>query len=75
MNRTARFWKYTGNHPSGRDWVRHDPHNFGMPLILAMASWGDRLPDCPVIKPLTDNDVALIKSCLGKGTTGINPVS
>ena len=33
----ARFWKYDGNHINGRDCERHDPHEFGLPLISAMA--------------------------------------
>lgn len=33
----ARFWKYDGNHPNGHDCPRHDPYNFGVELISAMA--------------------------------------
>jgi hypothetical protein len=33
----ARFWKYDGNHPSGHDCKRYDPHGFGLDLIAAMA--------------------------------------
>ncbi|MGA1024060.1 MAG: hypothetical protein ACO3TI_07455 [Aquiluna sp.] len=43
----ARFWKYTGNHPEGRDCERHDPHGFGIETIAAMA-W------------LVDNDEAAV---------------
>lgn len=33
----ARFWKYDGNHPNGRDCERYDPHGLGLNLISGMA--------------------------------------
>jgi len=39
--KTAKFWKYDGNHHNGHDCERHDPHNFGLKLISYMAFWGD----------------------------------
>lgn len=33
----ARFWKYDGNHCSGRDCERYDPHGLGLTLISGMA--------------------------------------
>ena len=33
----ARFWKYDGNHPSGHNCERYDPHGLGLGLIAAMA--------------------------------------
>lgn len=33
----AKFWHYDGNHSSGRDCVRYDPHGFGLDLISTMA--------------------------------------
>ena len=38
----ARFWKYTGNHSSGHDCDRYDPHEMGLPLISAMAYFAER---------------------------------
>jgi len=40
-NKTAKFWKYDGNNPTGHDCERYDPHNFGLNLIAHMAFWGD----------------------------------
>lgn len=37
----ARFWHYDGNHSSGRDCERYDPHGFGLDLISAMAYVAD----------------------------------
>jgi F0F1-type ATP synthase epsilon subunit len=36
-NKTATFWRYEGNHPSGRDHERHDPHGFGLQAIAMVA--------------------------------------
>jgi hypothetical protein len=41
MNKTAKFWKYTGNHSSGNDCERSDPHGFGLALIGYMAWIGE----------------------------------
>lgn len=40
-NQKARFWKYCGNHPNGKNHDRHDPHNFGLDLISYVAYIGD----------------------------------
>jgi hypothetical protein len=37
----ARFWKYDGNHPSGHNCERYDPHGFGLDLISTMAYVAD----------------------------------
>lgn len=37
----ARFWHDDGNSPNGHDCLRHDPHNFGVELISAMAYAGE----------------------------------
>lgn len=38
----ARFWKYTGNHFSGHDCDRYDPHGLGLPLISGMAYFAEQ---------------------------------
>ena len=38
----ARFWHYDGNHPSGHDCERYDPHGFGLKLISVMAYVGEQ---------------------------------
>jgi len=40
MNHQANFWQYTGNHPSGRNQLRYDPHNYGLKVISFMAYIG-----------------------------------
>lgn len=57
-NQTAKFWKYTGNHKSGKDCDRHDPHGFGLLLISYVAYCGD---GGDYQEPLTYADTKLIK--------------
>jgi len=33
----AKYWNYDGNHDSGKDCERYDPHGFGVKLIAEMA--------------------------------------
>jgi hypothetical protein len=37
----ARFWKYDGNYPEGKDCERYDPHGFGLGVIAHMADLGE----------------------------------
>jgi hypothetical protein len=57
MNKTAKFWKYTGNHHAGRDCERNDPHGFGLGVISYMAYVGDGGDYQP---PLTYEDTKAI---------------
>jgi hypothetical protein len=34
----ARYWKYTGEHPDGKDAIKYDPHNLGLDLVAGMAA-------------------------------------
>lgn len=64
MNRTAKFWQYTGNHSGGKDCERKDPYGFGLALISAMAYWaggGDYQ------EPITYGDTLQIKATHHKG--------
>jgi hypothetical protein len=63
-NRTARFWKYTGNHPNGKDCERKDPHGFGLDLVASVAYWGN---SGEYQEPLTLEDTKLIKIQNHKG--------
>jgi hypothetical protein len=65
VNKTARFWKYTGNHHCGKDCERKDSHGFGLGLISAMAYWGDSEEDYQA--PLTHEETKLIKVSHHKG--------
>ena len=57
-NKTARYWRYDGNHHAGRNHERHDPHNFGLSLIVAMSYWGEDGDNPPA--PLTWEDTQKI---------------
>ena len=37
MYHHARFWQYTGNHPSGCDCMRYDPKGYGLDACQALA--------------------------------------
>jgi len=62
-SKTARYWRYDGNHHAGRNHERHDPHGFGLPLICAMADWGEgpHFLGLPLREPMTLEDARMIR--------------
>lgn len=59
MKKKASFWKYTGNHSSGKDCERRDPHGFGIEVISYLAHVGD---GGDYQKPLTYEDTKQIQT-------------
>lgn len=63
-NKKASYWKYTGNHPSGNDCERCDPHGFGLAVIGYLASVGE---GSDYREPLTysDSETIRVTHCRG----------